>query len=201
VVGPALAKPHGMHAVQSNRGSHAEFERNVAPHVSGLRSAARRLSRDTAEADDLVQETLLRAFRFWDRYQIDTHLRAWLHRILRNAFVNEYRRRTRERDVLLQARAAFELSEHEREHEAGAAEIDGSLTVALDALPEEYRSVLWAIAVDDASYREAAERLGCPVGTVMSRLHRARRGMRVLLRDERELTAELRADPAARSAA
>ena len=192
-----------MHAVQiAQRNLHAEFERNVAPHVSGLHAAARRLSRNASEADDLVQETLLRAFRFWDRYAVDTHLRAWLHRILRNAFVNEYRRRTRERDVLQQARVAFEIGAPGPEPcEAGRGELDGSLSGALDALPEEYRSVLWTIAVDDASYREAAERLGCPVGTVMSRLHRARRGMRVLLREKPAPVAGLPVAPAARSAA
>lgn len=181
------------------------FERNVAPHVDGLRAAARRLARDAADADDLVQETLLRAYRFWDRFAADSHLRAWLHRILRNAFVNEYRRRTRERDVLQQARAAFELAASESEPEAGAHQLDGSISGALAALPEEYRAVLWTVAVDDASYREAAERLGCPVGTVMSRLHRARRGMRVLLQDAPPQApanvAEFPADLAARSAA
>jgi RNA polymerase sigma-70 factor (ECF subfamily) len=71
----------------------------------------------------------------------------------------------------------------------------------LAALPEEYRAVLWTIAVDDASYREAAERLGCPVGTVMSRLHRARRGMRVLLSENVELATEFPTQAATRSAA
>jgi RNA polymerase sigma-70 factor (ECF subfamily) len=192
-----------MHAVQrtSGRHSHHDFQRHVAPHVPSLQAAARRLARSSADADDLVQETLLRAYRFWDRYEVDTHLRAWLHRILRNAFVNEYRRRTRERDVLQQARAAFEVGAPEPQREAGADELDGSLSFALEALPEEYRSVLWAIAVDDDSYREAAERLGCPVGTVMSRLHRARRGMRVLLREKQGPATDLPFDSAARTAA
>ena len=179
----------------------ADFERNVAPHVAGLQAAARRLARDADDADDLVQETLLRAYRFWDRYAADSHLRAWLHRILRNAFVNEYRRRTRERDILQQARSAFELTASDAEPEAGAHELDGSLSGALAALPEEYRAVLWTVAVDDASYREAAERLGCPVGTVMSRLQRARRGMRVLLQDGAVITPEFPAPIAARDAA
>jgi RNA polymerase sigma-70 factor (ECF subfamily) len=179
----------------------SSFERSVAPHVSSLQAAARRLVRDGADADDLVQETLLRAYRFWDRYAADTHLRAWLHRILRNAFVNEYRRRTREREVLQQARAAFEVDGVDREQQAGDDELDGSLSGALAALPEEYRAVLWTIAVDDASYREAAERLGCPVGTVMSRLHRARRGMRVLLAENVALSTEFPGAVATRSAA
>jgi RNA polymerase sigma-70 factor, ECF subfamily len=178
-----------------------DFQRSVAPHVGSLQAAARRLARDGADADDLVQETLLRAFRFWDRFAADSHLRAWLHRILRNAFVNEYRRRTREREVLQQARTAFEVVAVECESQAGDDDLDGSLSGALAALPEEYRAVLWTVAVDDASYREAAERLGCPVGTVMSRLHRARRGMRTLLSENVTLATEFPAALAARSAA
>ena len=173
-----------MHEHEAPSVDRPDFERSVAPHVASLQLAARRLARDSADADDLVQETLMRAFRFWHRYTVDVHLRGWLHRILRNAFVNEYRRRTRERDVLVQARAAFEVSAVENEQVAGSGELEHSLSSALQALPAEYRSVLWAVAVDDASYRETADRLGCPVGTVMSRLHRARRGMRVLLQDE-----------------
>ena len=201
---PGLQNASGMHDVHEASSlacDHADFERSVAPHVGSLRSAARRLARDAADADDLVQETLLRAFRFWDRYAADSHLRAWLHRILRNAFVNEYRRRTRERDILQQARAAFEIGAPAREPAASENELDGSLSGALAALPDEYRAVLWTVAVDDASYREAAERLGCPVGTVMSRLHRARRGMRVLLQEDAAFVTEFPADPAARSAA
>jgi RNA polymerase sigma-70 factor, ECF subfamily len=191
---------HDVHEA-SVRSAHADFQRSVAPHVGSLQSAARRLARDPADADDLVQETLLRAFRFWDRYAADSHLRAWLHRILRNAFVNEYRRRTRERDILQQARATFEVGASAREPAANENELDGSLSGALAALPEEYRAVLWTVAVDDASYREAAERLGCPVGTVMSRLHRARRGMRVLLQDDAAFGREFPCEDAARSAA
>jgi RNA polymerase sigma-70 factor (ECF subfamily) len=187
--------------MQPSSSTTTSFERSVAPHVSSLQAAARRLVRDRSDADDLVQETLLRAYRFWDRYAADTHLRAWLHRILRNAFVNEYRRRTREREVLQQARCAFELGAVEHEAQAGDDELDGTLSGALAALPEEYRAVLWAVAVDDASYREAAERLGCPVGTVMSRLHRARRGMRVLLAENTGLATEFPSAEATRSAA
>lgn len=159
-----------------------EFTRSVRPHLACLRRAALRLTRQPSAADDLVQEALIRAFRFWHAYAPDTNLRAWLLRIQRNAFVSQWRReqRTRALHVRVGAESAARV-----EPETCARlrdELDPLLARQLDALPTEYRAVLWAVAVDEDSYREAAERLGCPVGTVMSRLHRARRALIPALR-------------------
>lgn len=154
-----------------------EFTRSVRPQLPCLRRAALRLTHERSAADDLVQETLIRAFRFWRAYTPDTNLRAWLLRIQRNAFVSQWRREQRTRALHQRVGAESpvqidpELSARLRD------ELDPALARQLDALPAEYRAVLWAVAVDEASYREAAERLGCPVGTVMSRLHRARRAL------------------------
>jgi RNA polymerase sigma-70 factor (ECF subfamily) len=159
-----------------------EFSRSVRSHLPSLRRAALRLTRDASAADDLMQDTLLRAFRFWHAYTPDTHLRAWLLRIQRNAFVSQWRSEQRVR--ALHRSACAELPEHVDPEVPDSVrdQLDPVLAVQLDALPAEYRAVLWAVAVDEDSYREAAERLGCPVGTVMSRLHRARRALIPALR-------------------
>jgi RNA polymerase sigma-70 factor (ECF subfamily) len=158
------------------------FEGCVRPLLPALRGAALRLTRKREDADDLLQETVMRAWRFWDHYEPDSNLRAWLHRILRNAFVNCYRRTRRERDVMAQARViAEQRTGAASEPAAMHAALSDEVLQPLDALAPEFRAVLWAVAVDELSYRETADNLGCPVGTVMSRLHRARRGMSVAL--------------------
>ena len=159
-----------------------EFTRCVRPHLPSLRRAALRLTGEASAADDLVQDTLLRAFRFWRAYEPGTHLRAWLLRIQRNAFVSEWRREQRAR--VLQRELCAEHAGHAQPEAPPRLrdELDPALAAGLAALPAEYRAVLWSVAVDEQSYRETAERLGCPIGTVMSRLHRARRALIPALR-------------------
>jgi RNA polymerase sigma-70 factor (ECF subfamily) len=171
-----LAMSHSTQAVPSAAAHH--FEGCVRPLLAGLRAAALRLTRNRHDADDLLQETVLRAWRFWDHYRPDSNLRAWLHRILRNAFVNRYRRARRERDVMQHARVIAESrASLASEPAAMHAALSDEVAAPLAALAPEFRAVLWAVAVDELSYRETADSLGCPVGTVMSRLHRARRGL------------------------
>ena len=162
----------------------AEFEREVSLHQGLLLGAAMRFTRSRPEAEDLVQETVFRAWRFWGTFETGTHRRAWLLRILRNTFINRHRRTRREREVLAEVRQApwsaegwcSEPSESLREGAMG-----DQVTAALEALPDAFRRVLVLVDLDDLSYREAADVLGCPVGTVMSRLHRARRAMQTSL--------------------
>jgi RNA polymerase sigma-70 factor (ECF subfamily) len=153
------------------------FERSVRPLLEGLRGAALRLTRNPHDADDLLQETALRAWRFWSRYEQGSNLRAWLHRILLNTFVNDYRRARRERELIqqLQHQGPSVPPSQSGEPAFVRASLTDELQERLSELPPEFRSVLWAVAVDELSYREAAVTLGCPVGTIMSRLHRARR--------------------------
>lgn len=165
----------------------ARFERCVQPFLDGLRGAALRLTRNPHDADDLLQETTLRAWRFWSHYEQGSNLRAWLHRILLNTFVNNYRRARRERELLQQLQRQNGSTDVETaEPTVMRASLSDELQSRLDALPDEFRAVLWAVAVDDLSYREAADTLGCPVGTVMSRLHRARRLLQNALRPAAE---------------
>lgn len=159
--------------------SMATFEREALPHVSDLRAAAMRYARNEGDADDLVQETLLRAYAAWERYRQGTNCRAWLLRILTNSFINEYRRGLRERrlspghDPTLCPRRLYAAYNPE------TALMDGLLgdevSAALRALAPGYRQVVMLADLDGLSYKEIARRLNCPMGTVMSRLHRARR--------------------------
>lgn len=166
------------------------FDLLVRPLWPGLRRAALRLTRNPSDADDLVQETALRAFRFWDHYRPGSNLRAWLHRILINTFVNGYRRGRRERELLAQLAAERAAPARDDEPEALRAGLCDEVSGSLAALTPEYRAVLWAVAVDGLSYREAAERLGCPQGTIMSRLYRARRVMQQALAERADGVAQ-----------
>jgi RNA polymerase sigma-70 factor, ECF subfamily len=157
-----------------------QFERSVLPLTQGLRRSALRLARSSADADDLVQETVLRAWRSWPRYTERATCRAWLHRILRNTFVTRYRLERRRREVLalpalrLEQEAALSQAQP-REAQGG---MDDALALGLGTLREDQRRVLWLVDVQRCSYQDAADALGIPIGTVMSRLHRARGTLR-----------------------
>ncbi|MFO0693512.1 MAG: sigma-70 family RNA polymerase sigma factor [Polyangiales bacterium] len=165
---------------------HAEdFARETAPIAPELRRTAQRLTRSSIEAEDLVQETLERAYGAWGRFADGSNVRAWLHRILRNAFLDGVRRRRAERRALdsaaAQPRDLPSTPEHEVLH--GVRPLSRAVEQALADLPEEFRDVVLLVGLRDYSYQEAADALGCPVGTVMSRLHRGRRALREKLRD------------------
>lgn len=167
--------------------SHADdsFDAAVARHTPALREAARRLTGSRDEADDLVQDAVMRAWTFWDRFEPGSNARAWLHRILVNTFINAYRKQRREREL-------FRLAAEESRREARTAvEYVGAMRegvgdevgTALSALPAEFRAVVELVDLADLSYREVATELGCPIGTVMSRLHRARKHLQEMLAD------------------
>jgi RNA polymerase sigma-70 factor (ECF subfamily) len=145
--------------------------------VPELRARALRLSGNGAVAEDLAQDTVERALRFADQYERGTNLRAWVHQILFSVFVTRYRRSRRERNAL--CTLANDPCAWTLPAPFAAPDGDVGLTKAtrtyLDALPAGYRVVIELVDLEQQSYREAAERLGVPVGTVMSRLHRGRR--------------------------
>lgn len=162
------------------------FLRETTPLINGLYAAAVRLAGSRAEADDIVQEAMLHAWQSWDRFEPGTNLRAWLHRILVNGYISQYRRRKRERRALdIDAdpgRRDLFLTSAQRTLEGadGGVQYGGlgrGLREALDALPEDFRAVIVMADLCELSYREIADALGCPMGTVMSRLHRARRAV------------------------
>jgi RNA polymerase sigma-70 factor (ECF subfamily) len=173
----------------------AEFEEVALPFLDALFNLALHLTRNRKDAEDLVQETYLRAFRFFDSYRPGTHVKAWLFRILRNTFINRYRAaRARPDEVdLAHVEAGHERfvdAEFLRAHSPVTPEarlvgrtIDAAVQRALDALPEEFRTVVILALIEELSYREIASVLSIPIGTVMSRLHRGRKQLRAVLAD------------------
>ena len=160
-------------------------------HLDALYNLARWLVRDPAEAEDLVQETYVRALRGSHQFQPGTNLRAWLFQILRNTFFTQYKRRGREPEAMdPEALDAMGISAggpaatgHPFSPSDRSVSLD--LTAALSQLPEEYRAVVLLADLEDFTMPEIARIMGCPVGTVKSRLFRARALLKDLLRDYR----------------
>jgi RNA polymerase sigma-70 factor (ECF subfamily) len=167
------------------RQARAEFERACVEHLDDLYAAALRLSRNPAAAEELVQDTYVRALRFADGFEWGTNLKAWLFRILTNTFINDYRHKAHERRYLERAAAEPLYDEVlDREARAYASNPEAhaftsffreELERALDELPDEFRLVVVLADLQGFAYKEIAQMLGCPIGTVMSRLHRGRR--------------------------
>lgn len=161
------------------------FEEEVLPLSSALYGAALRMSRNPSDAEDLVQETYIRAFRSWRQFEPGTNLKAWLFRILTNLFISSYRKRRREPvTVPVEDPEQFDLYQTltSRDSSAASAEsivlsqlVDEDIKQALSALPEAFRMPVLLADVEGFSYKQIAEMLGIPIGTVMSRLHRGRK--------------------------
>jgi len=169
----------------STREPENEFQRQALQHLDALYNFAMYLSKKPPEADDLVQETYLRAFRFSHKFQPGTHLRAWLFQILRNTFLTFYRLREREAAIAEDGVPDWDVPMfHDTPDNDGAAmEAHTDLERAMRHLPEEFRTVLLLAEVEGMPLEEVARAMACPVGTVKSRIFRAKERLRVLLRD------------------
>jgi RNA polymerase sigma-70 factor (ECF subfamily) len=162
------------------------FRRDALPLMRELYGAAVRLTRNPTDAEDLLQETYLRAYRAFGSFEEGTNLRAWLYRILTNAFINTYRKRQREpktvsddeiEDWYLYERLGGRESEPSAETQVLESIPDQDVQDALASLPEQFRLAVLLADVEGFSYKEIAEILEVPIGTVMSRLHRGRRAL------------------------
>lgn len=159
-----------------------EFDRDVLPHLDLLYRVALRFTREPAKAEDLVQDTMVKAYRNWEKFEPGTSARAWLLAILRNTFINAYRREKREpipmeHEVLDLHMAAQPGEESDPEGAFFDKIVDEKILQALDALPPEFREVMVLSDIEGLPYAEIAHALSIPVGTVKSRLFRARRLM------------------------
>jgi RNA polymerase sigma-70 factor, ECF subfamily len=170
--------------------SQTEFEREVMPHLQALYGVALRMSKSEGDAEDLVQETVLRAYRFWDGFEAGSNCRAWLMRILTNVFRNRYRERTREQEILGEAEtSAANLGQFQgrapRDAESAlfGRMLSRDVERALLTLPPEFRLPVILADLEDLSYKEIADIMECPAGTVMSRLFRGRRMLQKQLAD------------------
>ena len=162
------------------------FDREALPHLDALYRVALRLTGDASQAEDLVQDTMLKAYRSWRQYRPGTNAKGWLLTILRNTFINDYRRRKHEpvaMDLDAVEPHALDRSIEEVDPEGSffAQIVDAKVLEAIDALPDEFREVLVLSDVEGMRYAEIAEALQIPVGTVKSRLFRARQQLQTQL--------------------
>lgn len=183
----------------------ADFEKDAMEFAPQLYSAALRMTRNPADAEDIVQETFLKAYRAYHTFQAGTNLKAWLYRILTNTYINRYRKQVRRpnevdfaevEDLYLYKRlGSAESGRASRSAEDEVLEqfVDADVKAAVEELPEHFRMPVLLADVEGFSYKEIAEILDVPIGTVMSRLHRGRKALQKTLwafAEERGLTEE-----------
>lgn len=178
-------------SIMVNNFKDEEFVKEALPHEDALYNYALKISGNSDDAQDLVQETYYKAFRHFDKFQSGTNSKAWMFMILKNSFINDYRKSKREPYKLdyEQIQNFYENVKSDRAHTNNLDKefyndlLDDELTEAIDHLPTKMREVFLLCDLDGNSYEETAELVGCPVGTVRSRLHRARHMLRETLFD------------------
>jgi RNA polymerase sigma-70 factor, ECF subfamily len=169
--------------MESQNELHKEFEREALPHMDALYNFALRMTGDGDDANDLVQDTFLRAFRFFDKFEKGTNCKAWLFRIMKNTFINSYRKKSKEPDKVdyedvenfyENAKPSSTDSAH-LEKEIYDNLLDDDISSAIASLPDDFKTVIILSDIEGFTYDEIADFIDCPVGTVRSRLHRARK--------------------------
>ncbi|MDD8018242.1 MAG: sigma-70 family RNA polymerase sigma factor [Bacteroidota bacterium] len=170
-------------AVVTPNPQHKEFEQQALPHMEVLYNYALRMTNNADDAKDLLQETFLKAYRFWDKFEQGTNLRAWLFRIMKNTYINLYRKEVKEPDKVDYAEIenyyniirAESADPNDLQEKLFNQLLDDEVSKALELLPEEFRTVVILCDIEGLAYEEISEFLQIPVGTVRSRLHRGRK--------------------------
>ncbi len=168
-----------------------EFEKEAVPHMDAVYNFALRMTGDEDDADDLVQETYLKAFRFFNKFEKGTNCKAWLFRILKNSYINDYRKQTKEPTKIdyddvqnfYETIKAEEVEIQHYEPDAFTNLLDDEISGAITELPEDFRTVIILSDIEGFTYEEIADFVDIPVGTVRSRLHRARKMLYAQLYD------------------
>jgi len=168
-----------------------EFEQEALVHLDLLYNSAVQMTRNVADAEDLVQETFVKAYRFFDKFKRGTNCKAWLFKIMKNNFINAFRKRSREPvrvdfeevEATLQAEPAVEAEQAAEPGHLFEELVEDDVKEALDQLPFEFRMVTILSDIEGFSYQEVAEIMDCPIGTVRSRLSRARKFLQKKLYD------------------
>lgn len=170
---------------------YAEFEKEAIPYMDAVYNFALRMTGDEDDADDLVQETFLKAFRFFDKFEKGTNCKAWLFRILKNSYINDYRKQTKEPDKVdyedvqnfYETIKSDEVESKHYENDAFTNLLDDEISNAITELPEDFRTVIILSDIEGFTYEEISDFVDIPVGTVRSRLHRARKMLYAQLYD------------------
>jgi RNA polymerase sigma-70 factor (ECF subfamily) len=177
---------------KDDREKQTVFEEVAIPHMAGLYYAALRLTGQAADAEDLLQETYVRSYAAFERFQPGTNARAWLYRIMNNTFLNQVNRAEARRTRVFSAVAPADLAAIPDAGSPDPADVllentlDASVSQALRAMPADFRSAVVTVDVGGFSYEDAAVILGCPIGTVRSRLYRGRSWLRAALTGQAE---------------
>ena len=168
---------------RSTKKKHTEFEAEALPHMDVLYNFALRTTGNEDDARDLLQETYLKAYRFWDKYEKGTNIRAWLFRIMKNSYINRYRKETKEPDKVdyedienfYNTIRAESTDPNDLQQQLYGNLLGDEVTKALQSLPDDFRTVVILCDIEGLTYEEIAEFVECPIGTVRSRLHRGRK--------------------------
>lgn len=171
-----------------------DFEEEIVPHLDAMYNFALRLTSDPSDAEDLVQDTIVKAFRFFSSYEKGTNAKAWLFRILKNSYINNYRKQSKQPNQVDydEVSSFYETIRADRTDTSDLEDkmfrelVDDDISQALDELPEDFRTVVLLCDVEGFTYEEIANMLDVPIGTIRSRLHRGRNLLKAQLKEYAE---------------
>jgi len=168
---------------------YADFDSEIIPHLNSLKNYALKMTNDFDESEDLLQNTLLKAFRFFGNFEKGSNAKAWLFTIMTNSFINNYRKNIKQpfkvdyedvQNFYEKIRSEDVITQHFQQ-DAFVNVLDDEITNALSLLPDEFRTIIFLSDIEGYSYKEISDFVNCPIGTVRSRLHRARKILYTLL--------------------